>query len=450
MPLLFVAFIHLVSVAQVSHWATLPFYVNRGQVGFYNDTATKSLYIYGSFNKVDSSTANIIKWDGVSYTLLKHPRNTIIGQILRYNNYLYVDGDGGLSRYDGTNWEIMDSFCTGIGGMYVWHNKLLCAGNFRTICGHAIPRAAQFDGTNWTDFYNVDTLLNATEIWSIGSVVDYKGETYIAGNLNPQGKPLISEIARFDGQHWKDVGGGIQGNGLAAVGQMLVWKEQLYVSGMFNVQDGSPGNCIVRWDGQKWHRLGEGMPEVNAAILRMAIFRDKLYAVGNFNYVDKIKANYIASWDGFKWCSLGDTSDYDSIDDIVDFKDSLYIGGPFWSINGDSSYHHFAKWTGGDYVKECSVPTSVTEHISLQFNAEIAPSPSLNGKFNVDFNNQQRIIAAQIIVCNTTGQIVYQMQNSHVGNNFSKEINLGAVVPGVYFVAIIADGDRVLKRLVVE
>ena len=322
--------------------------------------------------------------------------------------------------------------------------------NFRTICGHAIPRAAQFDGTNWTDFYNVDTLLNATEIWSIGSVVDYKGETYIAGNLNPQGKPLISEIARFDGYHWKDVGGGIQGNGLAAVGQMLVWKDQLYVSGMFNEQDGSPGNCIASWDGQRWHRLGEGMPEVNAAIVRMAIFRDKLYAVGNFDFAGGIPANQIASWNGTSWCSLGDTTDYGVIDKAIVFNDSLYIGGPFWSINGDSSYHHFAKWTGVDYVKECSIPEGIAQESNSHNIPEIAPSPSVNGKFSVHFNNHQRINVAQIIVCNTTGQIVYQMQNAHLGNNFSEEINLGAVASGVYFVAIIADGDHVLKRLVVE
>ena len=66
------------------------------------------------------------------------------------------------------------------------------------------------------------------------------------------------------------------------------------------------------------------------------------------------------------------------------------------------------------------------------------------------FKNQQSINTAQIIVCNTTGQTVFNREYSRVGRNFSKEINLGAVARGIYFITIIADGERVVRCLVLQ
>jgi hypothetical protein len=51
-------------------------------------------------------------------------------------------------------------------------------------------------------------------------------------------------------------------------------------------------------------------------------------------------------------------------DQIADFKGQLYIAGGWYSINGDSSFNHFAKWTGVTFGDTCSAPLSVHQPIN--------------------------------------------------------------------------------------
>ena len=213
--------------AQLPHWQPVDLKTDNQQSQFYVDTEENVLYITGAFHHVNGITANFIKWDGQNYTLLPPSPHYVVGPVTKYQGQLYAAGNRGLARFNGTSWEILDSFITGISGFYHYRNKLVVTGAFKKIAGHSIGSAAQWDGNSWTDFFNLDTLFGS-DYWFINNIVEYKGDIYIAGNMNPANQPDISEIARFDGQKWKDVGGGIAGNGLSDITHMILWKDDLY------------------------------------------------------------------------------------------------------------------------------------------------------------------------------------------------------------------------------
>jgi len=105
--------------------------------------------------------------------------------------------------------------------------------------------------------------------------------------MRPTNKPLLANIIRYDGTHWKDVGGGIDAGNFAHVNQLIVWRGDLYAAGAFLEAQGAPGNCIARWDGSSWHPLGDGVHNYGggeADIQKMTIHNGELCVAGFFNH----------------------------------------------------------------------------------------------------------------------------------------------------------------------
>lgn len=82
-------------------------------------------------------------------------------------------------------------------------------------------------------------------------------------------------------------------------------------------------------------------------------------------------------------------------------------------------------------------------------NLQIYPNPN-NGQFTVSFVAKQAIKTAQISVTNITGQQVYTDQFSNINNSFVRNINLAQQPAGVYFVTVVADGQKQVHKLVVQ
>ena len=350
--------------AQLPHWAALPNPSDFARQpynfvrNFYADPEDGSLYMSGHIRKTSAYEAIVLKWNGKEMNVLSASGQTITGPMIKYKGKLYVGG-GGLTRFDGKKWEKIDSTpYPEINCFLIYQGKLLVGGKFSTIAGQKITTAALFDGEKWSSLYRLDTVIDGD--WAIYGAAEYKGELYLSGNFNPEGKPDFSEIIRFDGKNWKPVGKGIQAGGLGEAGKMYVWRNELYVGGIFLEQDGAPGNSIARWDGKEWHHLGGGLePEGNSSGTNCAFdmvgYNDRLYVVGEFKYAGNIACSYFACWDGVKWCSLGDSIDR-SVLTIAAYQDRLYLGGNFMQINGDTAFARFACWTGKDYIYECSNP----------------------------------------------------------------------------------------------
>lgn len=69
----------------------------------------------------------------------------------------------------------------------------------------------------------------------------------------------------------------------------------VYVGGAFNKAGGIPVSAVARWDGQQWSAMGGG---VNGHVKAIATFGNDVYLGGSFTQAGGIqtKANGIARW----------------------------------------------------------------------------------------------------------------------------------------------------------
>ncbi|MGA9771168.1 MAG: hypothetical protein WBV94_19195 [Blastocatellia bacterium] len=123
----------------------------------------------------------------------------------------------------------------------------------------------------------------------------------------------------------------------------------LYVGGSTMFFFGLPViNGIARWDGNNWSDVGGGV-ELCPSICYGAVYAleakgDDIYAGGAFTSIDGVKANGIARYDGTKWHALG--SGVDGRVQAIAFKDNeVYVGGLFTTAGGKTAYN-FARWVG--------------------------------------------------------------------------------------------------------
>lgn len=93
-------------------------------------------------------------------------------------------------------------------------------------------------------------------------------------------------------------------------------------------------------------------------------------------------------------------------------------------------------------------PTSIDKFANID-NLQIYPNPN-NGQFVVSFKAQKAISEASVTVTNITGQKVYSENYTNVSNTFMKNINLGVQASGVYFITVVADGQKIVNKLIVQ
>lgn len=83
-------------------------------------------------------------------------------------------------------------------------------------------------------------------------------------------------------------------------------------------------------------------------------------------------------------------------------------------------------------------------------NLQIFPNPN-SGEFTVSFSAGSTIAEASVAVTSITGQQVMFEQYKGVSNTFSRNYNLsGKVAAGVYFVTVMADGQKTVQKLIIK
>ena len=211
-----------------------------------------------------------------------------------------IDPRGGaLFQWDGERWNTFANtgFDGGIGDMTLLDGDLVVAGSFRRLAvgrrQQTVNRIAVFDGGQWTalgsgiEGYTVEALAVVDQ--ADGPVL------YAAGQFESAGGQPARNIARWDGEKWQEVGGGIDGpvNALAVLETSA--GPVLYAGGRFSNAGSTPANNIAAWDGQKWSALGEGVNEPVYA-LTTGLGKNLLYVGGAFTEAGGKPAKTVAQW----------------------------------------------------------------------------------------------------------------------------------------------------------
>jgi hypothetical protein len=471
---LFISFL-LISVFYYSHgqnWKAFGV-MNNVPTCFYEDTINDRFIIGGRFSIFNSDTAaGVISWDGNNFSRMGcgFDWNCLLstinpsgvypppGDFCFYKGVLYATGGFdlaggkpafGLAYWNGTNWEPLlpgltyaDGISKGLGfTLRVINDELYVCGFFQKCMGIEANSIAKFDGITWKSVYDIPRFSSSPSF--ISDVAYYKGYLYVAGDFFDESNMGgdIWDIVRYNGSDWESVGGGIKG-GISSVDRMVVYKDKLYMAGNMNKQFGNPGNGIAAWDGEKWDDVGGGIYyNGETHIADMIVNDNKLYVVGDLSYAGGIPASDIAVWDGKNWCGMGTRpSTFDNrVSRLGTYRDTIYIGGGFWSVDGDSSISRIAKWIGGDYVEECGNTTGNPPQPEKE-ELLVYPNPSAD-RFTIVLPDG---FSGIFNVYNSIGQLIKEGKS---GTGNSIEVDLSGNATGLYFVQLVEKKSGEIKTI---
>jgi hypothetical protein len=89
------------------------------------------------------------------------------------------------------------------------------------------------------------------------------------------------------------------------------------------------------------------------------------------------------------------------------------------------------------------------EGLSKLQSVKIYPNPN-EGRFIVSFNASKKVKNLSINITTMTGASVISEHHGDVSGSFKKELDLSRMAKGVYFLELNADGERAVRKVVVE
>ncbi len=395
----------------------------------FDDGSGPALYASGYFNTAGGASANnIARWDGETWSPLGAGIDGFVYEMVVFDDglgggpALYVAGAianaGGeparrIAKWDGKAWSSVGVGMNGrVLGMTIFDDgsgpALYAGGVFTEAGGVEALHIAKWDGLEWSPVGGgTDSVVTSLVVFDAGS-----GEgsaLYACGSFIFAGGVYAPHIARWDGEEWSDVGGGISGfpyalgvfediNGgstlfvggsvglakwdgvhwlpagrglvggnVGAIGTTFTTVEEgsdiepgLYVGGQFFTAGGVWTPRVARWNEGEWSAVGEVISGTAGTVLALSLFDDgsgsgpALYAGGIWLDLDKDWIRRTAKWDGKTWSELG--SDVDGTvwamtvyDDGLGSGPLLHVAGDFLTAGGEP-VSRIATWNGAEWA----------------------------------------------------------------------------------------------------
>jgi hypothetical protein len=237
-----------------------------------------------------------------------------------------------------------------VDALTVYNGELIAGGYFITAGGLDVNYIARWDGNNWQP-------LGGGMNNSVAALTIYKGELIAGGYFTTSGDIDVNYVARWDGSSWQPLGSGMTGR----VRALTVYKGELIAGGDFNTAGGIEANCIASWDGDSWRLLGSGMsgldiPGGSPEVFALTVYNGELVAGGRFGGAGGVDANMIACWDGNNWQPLGsgmsgvyDWEDFPEVYALTVYNGEVVAGGGFTNAGGVDA-NGIARWDGSNWL----------------------------------------------------------------------------------------------------
>jgi len=326
----------------------------------YDDGSGAAMFAGGPFNKAGPVTSQAIaRWGYGAWSAMPSMGGSVINAMLGYDDgtgtQLYVTGDSGIRRWNGSSWntpgfvdgriEDLAEFNDGTG------NALYAVGSFVGINGVPATGCGAFDGSAWQGFSG----LNSNEV---AAVVLYDAgagpEPYVGGTFTSASGNACSRIARWNGSSWQPVGTGLNNT----VSAMAVHNDgsgnALYVCGQFSQAGGVPAMKVAKWNGSAWSAVGAGLNGFSANVLASLDVGGgaRLYAGGNFSVSGE--GRMLLVWDGATWSPVGDGGTSGTCSALAVYDDGagskLFAGGSI-GFAGGQSVQSIVRLDGNSWTK---------------------------------------------------------------------------------------------------
>lgn len=257
-----------------------------------------------------------------------------------------------FGSWNGTNWISMGGAGGLVYAVAVGPNGVYAAGTYYTGSAYGAPFFNRWNGTAWNSMiaFAPDTTFFS---YPLSDPVGYKciaiqgNNVYLGGNIMgfTQFDPVVGfdpstncqNIIRFDGTYGWIMGTGLNKTNVA----MAVLGSTVFAAGNFTTAGGVPANQIAKWDGNSWAGVGGGVVGTGT-VLALATMGSDLYAGGTFTNMGGVPANRIAKWNGTTWSALG-SGVSGSVQSLAAVGSNLYLGGNF-KLAGNKSSSAIARW----------------------------------------------------------------------------------------------------------
>jgi hypothetical protein len=340
-----------------------------------NEKSPPLLYVAGCFTRAgEVQVGSIARWDGAAWSDAR----------------LGVRGDPGGSWHDSPAWihALLSVTVSGSG-------SLIAGGSFAIAGDTGAASVASWDGSQWSPLAEGQGFVGVINDMTVMNV-DGSQQVVAGGNFHAAGTTPASNVARWDGSKWHDLGLGISSpepygdllkvNCVAQTNEY--GRDVLYVGGIFSVAGEVPALNVARWDGSDWSALGEGIsgnpfsregPGIVRALLPL---NGDLYAGGHFTHAGGIPAASVARWDGLKWSPMG-AGISGTVGTLAALPDdrggyTLFSGGYFWS----PTTSHLARWDGDSWTTFGDVDAQVYDSLVFDAGAGDGPALYIGGAFS--------------------------------------------------------------------
>jgi hypothetical protein len=292
-----------------------------------------------SFVQKGQPPKKVAAWDGVSWQAF--PQGVIPEAFAVFNGELIAGGfshtptSPTIMRWDGTAWQPLGLGVDGVVRSLAVHDgSLFAGGEFFNAGGQPALKIARWDGQNWHD---VSGGMSGPFFPMVLSLTSFNGDLIAGGFFEGAGLASVLNIARWDGEVWHALAEGRAGS----VDALRVFNGKLVAGGSI----GDATGPIAQWDGSSWTPLGSGADQ---KIVALAEYKGSLYAGGFFQAAGGVNASRVAAWNG-QWSALGSglvgvSFGTAQVSALATFRDELCAAG-FFDHAGGSPSVSFARWT---------------------------------------------------------------------------------------------------------
>lgn len=270
----------------------------------------------------------------------------------------YIVGSGSLSlngigKWDGKSWSSLGGGLSGpVRALAAFDDgsgtgTSLFAGGLLSTANDPFVLLMKWDGATWTPVVgDFGGEANAMAVFDDGS--GSGPALYVAGYFHIGSAPNAEHIAKWDGRQWTMIASSVNNEtkSLCVFDDGLGAGPALYAAGTLTTIDGATVNRIARWNGQAWTSVGGGVS--GTAYVKTLTSHDDgsgpgLYACGNFNVIGGVSTKGIAKWNGVRWEAFGNGLKGVSCAGFVntDAGEQVVVGG------GPAK---LARWTGSQWL----------------------------------------------------------------------------------------------------
>jgi len=317
--------------------------------------ANRGVFVGGNFMRAGNAsfTQHISQWYGGKYIPLGYGLDGPVNSLAIDSRFLYIGGSfsrafqsstsvfrsGPILKWDTSQRVYMPLFSCGqssardgsppigngvISSISLHNGGVAFAGRFSSICSRPAGNLAFVSGSG--DLALLQDGVSGGHVASLGSVGT---DLYVGGSFTLAGAVAAQGIARWDGNSWNALGGGVT---RGSVQSIAVTGSMVFVSGNFDSVDGGRlrASGIAAWADSRWTAVSAG---IVGTVHSLAVVAPCVVAGGSFRIAGSASTLGLArlcggiegSWESISHLS-GESNTATSVKFILPIYDAPFHG----------------------------------------------------------------------------------------------------------------------------